>query len=72
VGELLIYPGAVHLVTVAVVVDLVLAAVYGPIPAARAALLVLWALVFPLHLATAVRRNHRLIQAVEARARQRA
>ena len=71
VGELLIYPGAVHLVTLAVVVDLVLAAVYGPIPAARAALLVLWTIVFPLHLATAVRRNHRLIQAVEGRARQR-
>ena len=70
VGELLIYPGSVHLMTVAVVVDYVLAS-SGVEPAVhlRAALIGLWAVVLPLHLYAAARRNHRLITAVEARAR---
>jgi phosphatidylglycerophosphate synthase len=72
IGELLVYPGAVHLVTVATVVDVVVASLFAPVPAVRPLLLVLWTLAFPIHLAMAVRRNHRLIQAVEVRARQRA
>jgi phosphatidylglycerophosphate synthase len=68
-GEILIYPGSVHLATLAVVGDLLLA-VSGvtPIASMRVALLGVWALAFPAHLFLAARRNHRLIRAVEARA----
>ena len=67
IGELLIYPGAAHLLTVAVVVDLVL----GPqLAGARAVVLAAWAALLVVHAPLAIRRNHRLIQAVEARAAQ--
>jgi hypothetical protein len=67
IGELLIYPGAAHLLTVAVVVDLML----GPqLVGARAVVLAAWAALLFVHAPLAIRRNHRLIQAVEARAAQ--
>ena len=68
-GELLIYPGSVHLVTLAVLIDLAVGASL-PVPfSARAGLLALWAVAFPAHLFISARRNHALIQAVEARQR---
>ena len=65
VGELLIYPGAVHVLTLAVVVDTLVAptAVVG----LRTAALVGWAGLLLVHLPLTVRRNHALIRAVEAR-----
>jgi phosphatidylglycerophosphate synthase len=67
VGELLIYPGSCHLITIAVLADLALAQVL-PAPASlRGALLLLWAAAFPAHLVLSARRNHALIRAVEAR-----
>jgi phosphatidylglycerophosphate synthase len=67
IGELLIYPGAVHLLTLAVVVDLALLPTqpFG----ARALVLVGWAALLAVHVPLAVTRNHRLIRAVEARAK---
>jgi hypothetical protein len=65
VGELLIYPGAAHLLTVAVIVD-VLAASLGLAPV-RGLLLGAWAALFLVHAPMAIRRNHALIRAVEAR-----
>jgi phosphatidylglycerophosphate synthase len=66
-GELLIYPGSVHLVTLAVLVDLAIGSRL-PVPfSARAGLLLLWAAAFPAHLVISVRRNHAVIRAVEAR-----
>jgi phosphatidylglycerophosphate synthase len=67
VGELLIYPGSVHLVTLVVLSDLVLDAVVPGAVATRAALLLLWAAAFPVHLVSSARRNHALIRAVELR-----
>ena len=67
IGELLIYPGAAHLLTVAVVIDLVLGLGQQPI-GARAVVLAAWAALLFVHAPLAIRRNHRLIQAVEARA----
>ena len=69
VGELLIYPGAVHLITLAVVIDFSIALTAPPLAISRVVLLAVWALVLPAHLATAARRNHRLIRLVELRAR---
>jgi phosphatidylglycerophosphate synthase len=70
VGELLIYPGSVHLMTLAVLTDLLLQWVgLGPATFARSTLLVVWALLMPLHVFSTARRNHRLIRAVEARGR---
>lgn len=66
-GELLIYPGSVHLVTLAVLVDLAIGSSL-PVPfSARAGLLLLWAVAFPAHLVISARRNHAVIRAVEAR-----
>jgi len=66
-GELLIYPGSVHLITIAVLADLALAQAL-PAPASlRGALLLLWAAAFPAHLVLSARRNHALIRAVESR-----
>jgi phosphatidylglycerophosphate synthase len=64
VGELLIYPGAVHLATIAVVVDVLVPVDLG----ARAAILAGWAAVLLWHAPTVARRNHALIRAVEHRA----
>lgn len=70
IGELLIYPGSVHLMTVAVMVDAVIAATGFAAPVvARGALLVLWAVVFPMHVFLTGRRNHRLFVAIETRRR---
>ncbi len=67
IGELLIYPGAAHLLTVAVVLDL---AVRDGLPVpARAGLLAAWAVLLVVHVPIAVLRNHRLIRAVESRYR---
>lgn len=66
VGELLIYPGSVHLLSLAVVADLLLAPLaLSPV---RGLLLVAWAALFFVHVPLLVRRNHALIRAVEARA----
>lgn len=65
-GELLIYPGSAHLVTLAVLVDLGIGSRL-PVPfSARAGLLLLWAAAFPAHLVISARRNHAVIRAVEA------
>jgi phosphatidylglycerophosphate synthase len=68
IGELLIYPGSVHLVTLAVLLDLAVGLLL-PSDAfpARGVLLGLWAVAFPVHLVLSARRNHALIRAVEAR-----
>jgi phosphatidylglycerophosphate synthase len=75
VGELLIYPGAVHLLSVAVLVDLLLQ-VLGlvlPVPvSARGALVAAWAALLLVHAPIAIRRGHRVITAVETRAAARA
>ena len=65
VGEFLIYPGAVHVLTVAVIVDTIVA----PTAAVglRSVALVGWAALLVVHLPLTVRRNHALIRAVEAR-----
>jgi phosphatidylglycerophosphate synthase len=65
VGELLIYPGAVHVLTVAVVVDTLIAPA-GAVGLRTLALLG-WAALLVVHLPLTVRRNHALIRAVEAR-----
>lgn len=68
VGELLIYPGSVHLVTAAVVIDTGLWLIgVTDVPGARLVVLSTWAIAMPLHTFIAVRRNHRLIRAVEGR-----
>lgn len=70
IGELLIYPGSVHLMTVAVAVDVGFAAAGFAAPVVgRGALLVLWAVVFPMHLFLTGRRNHRVFTAIETRSR---
>lgn len=66
IGELLIYPGSVHLVTVAVLIDLALRSWLTDAVPARGILLGLWSVAFPVHLVLSARRNHALIQAVEA------
>lgn len=65
VGELLIYPGAVHLLSVAVVVDTLL---MDPPVGLRTVALLGWAALLAVHVPLAARRNHALIRAVEARA----
>jgi phosphatidylglycerophosphate synthase len=65
VGEAVIYPGSLHLITLAVVLDLVLGRASAPI-AARSGLLLLLAAAFAIHLPLAVRRNHELLRVVEA------
>ena len=65
VGELLIYPGAVHVLSVAVVVDTVLG---DPALGLRTVALVGWAALLLVHVPMTVRRNHALIRAVETRA----
>jgi len=67
IGEVLIYPGSVHLVTLAVLLDILLALTLPAAPSARGVLLGLWALAFPAHLMLSARRNHALIRMVEAR-----
>jgi phosphatidylglycerophosphate synthase len=66
-GELLIYPGAVHLLTIATIVDVVVQAVGMALPPARGALLVAWAALLVVHAPMLIRRNHAVIRAVEAR-----
>ena len=66
IGELLIYPGAMHLLGLAVVVDLLVAPFH--LPPARGLLLVAWAGLFFVHAPLAIRRNHAVITAVETRA----
>ena len=65
IGELLIYPGAAHLLTLAVVVDYLVwrDAIVG----ARGIVLVVWAALLLVHVPIAVRRNHAVILAVEAK-----
>jgi phosphatidylglycerophosphate synthase len=71
IGELLIYPGSVHLMTLAVVADLAFQATgAAPVWIARGALLGLWAVLLPVHVVVTGRRNHRLITAVERRRRE--
>ena len=65
VGELLIYPGAVHVITVAVLVDTLVAPTAAL--SLRTVALVGWAALLAVHVPLTVRRNHALIRAVEAR-----
>lgn len=67
IGELLIYPGAAHLLTLAVVADVIL----QPLAAwpARGLLIAAWAALFLVHAPMAIRRNHAVIRAAEARLR---
>jgi phosphatidylglycerophosphate synthase len=67
VGELLIYPGAAHLLTLAVVADVLLAGL--SLPPFRGLVLAGWAILLIVHVPASVRRNHALIRAVEARDR---
>jgi phosphatidylglycerophosphate synthase len=71
-GELLIYPGAVHLLTLAVVADVLVEALGlvlpGWLPPFRALLLIAWACLLVVHAPMAIRRGHGLIVAVEQRA----
>ena len=64
-GELLIYPGAIHLLSVATIVDFA-AADRLAVPA-RGLLLTGWAALLLVHAAIAIRRNHALITAIENR-----
>jgi hypothetical protein len=66
IGELLIYPGAMHLLTLTVVVDLLVSPFN--LPPTRGLLLLAWAGLFFVHAPMAIRRNHAVIRAVEARA----
>ena len=56
IGSTLIFPGAMHLLSIAIVTDLLVPA-FGYAPFARAALLMVWAVAFVGHGALAVRRN---------------
>ena len=71
-GELLIYPGAIHLLTLAVIVDLLIRSLGIALPAGvppfRALLLAGWAALLLVHAPIAIRRGHAVIIAVEARA----
>jgi phosphatidylglycerophosphate synthase len=70
IGELLIYPGSVHLMSLAVVADLAFQGTgVAPPWIARGALLGLWAVLLPVHVVATGRRNHRLISALEQRRR---
>jgi phosphatidylglycerophosphate synthase len=68
VGEILIYPGAAHLLTLAVAADLVLALAGAPGFGFRAIVVAIWGLLFLVHVPLSIRRNHAVIRAVEARA----
>jgi hypothetical protein len=75
-GELLIYPGAIHLLTLAVIADLLIRsfgiALPAGVPPFRALLLAGWAALLLVHAPIAIRRGHAVIIAVEARAATRA
>ena len=64
VGEMLIYPGAIHLLSVAIAIDLLLGPGDGTLTA-RSVLLGVWSLALLVHAPMAIRRNHELIRAVE-------
>ena len=66
-GEVLIYPGAAHLLTLAVFADLASAALGGSAVAGRVIVLAAWTAALLVHLPLVVRRNYRVIQAVEGR-----
>ena len=68
VGELLIYPGAIHLLSLAVLADLLLGSTSVGLPPFRALLLAAWAALLLVHAPMAIRRGHAVIVAVEARA----
>lgn len=72
VGELLIYPGAIHLLSLAVLADLLVQStgitLPPGVPPFRALLLAAWALLLFVHAPMAIRRGHALIGAVEQRA----
>ena len=72
VGELLIYPGAVHLLSLAVLADVLIEstslAASSPIPPFRALVLAAWAALLFVHAPMAIRRGHAVIAAVELRA----
>ena len=66
VGSLLVYPGAMHLVSAALIADLVLAALSGQqFLVARQLLLVAWTAAFVPHALMAVRRNFRALKALD-------
>jgi len=67
VGEILIYPGAAHLLTLAVFADLASSVLGGPAAGARVIVLAAWTAALLVHLPLVVRRNYRVIRAVEGR-----
>lgn len=72
VGEVLIYPGAIHLLSLGVLVDLVVGSVAPSVgaglPPVRALLLGAWGLLLFVHAPMAIRRGHGVLVAVERRA----
>lgn len=65
-GATLIYPGAMHLLTAAVVVDAVSSSLAGrSLAIGRTSLLVIWSLVLTLHAFVAVGRNYRVLQGLD-------
>jgi phosphatidylglycerophosphate synthase len=67
VGEMLIYPGAIHLLTVAIAIDLAAGLGDGAL-SGRSVLLAVWSLALVVHAPMAIRRNHQLIRAIEGQA----
>lgn len=65
IGSTLIFPGAMHLLSVAIVVDLLLP-LMGWMAVARAGLLVVWSIAFTGHGVLAVRRNFAALRQLDA------
>jgi phosphatidylglycerophosphate synthase len=65
-GAVLLYPGAMHLLSLALIVDLGLAAVGGPTVTARELLLATWTAGFVAHAVLAIRRNYRVLGRLDA------
>jgi phosphatidylglycerophosphate synthase len=65
IGSTIFYPGATHLLSLAIVLDLMLLWFGLAGYAARASLLVVWTAGFVVHAVLAVRRNFRVLQALD-------
>jgi phosphatidylglycerophosphate synthase len=66
VGSLLVYPGAMHLVSATLIADFLLGALTGQGSlAARQLLLVAWTVAFAAHAVMAVRRNFRALKSLD-------
>jgi phosphatidylglycerophosphate synthase len=66
-GALLLYPGAMHLLSLSLAADLATGAMTGaPVAYARAGLLGAWAIAFIGHGLLAIQRNHRVLRHLDA------